>query len=228
MEPWRSIIGIFRPLCCGFCRGGRNTSSSPELSGELHNPNSTEPRTAAGMLFREITPESEPYNFNYLTLGTALLWFGWAGFNGGSALAGNLRASSAWFSTHIAACAGGTTSIFLMWINKWTSGDHGPQLSRTDSGASVNNQEPSGSRHGEHLGETSHISRDPVQGVQGRQEVEEEQRIEAEKRDRCRRQQFHNQTVLYFCEGAMVGLVAITPGAGYASRPRPHQWHDYD
>jgi ammonia channel protein AmtB len=34
-----------------------------------------------------------------MILGTALLWIGWFGFNGGSALGGNLRAVSACVST---------------------------------------------------------------------------------------------------------------------------------
>lgn len=100
----------------------------------------------------------EPYNVNYLVLGTALLWFGWAGFNGGSALGGNLRAVSAWTSTHVAACTGGAVGVSLIWCGKlwaWLVDDVG------------------------------------------------------------RGQEWNSLTVLYFCDGAIAGLVAITPGAGY-------------
>lgn len=36
-----------------------------------------------------------PHSLNNVFLGTALLWFGWHGFNGGSALAGSARAAMA-------------------------------------------------------------------------------------------------------------------------------------
>ncbi|KAB5518033.1 ammonium transporter AmtB-like domain-containing protein, partial [Coniochaeta sp. 2T2.1] len=54
-----------------------------------------------------------PHNVNNIVLGTALLWMGWFGFNGGSALGGNLRAASACVATHVAACAGGTSMLLL-------------------------------------------------------------------------------------------------------------------
>ncbi len=86
-------------------------------------PTSTKKKTQANHERRPVAlvVEFEPYNINYLTLGTALLWFGWAGFNGGSALAGNLRAVSAWTSTHVAACAGGVTGVFIIWVRKFAS-----------------------------------------------------------------------------------------------------------
>ena len=46
-------------------------------------------------------------------LGTALLWFGWFGFNGGSALAANSIASNAIVSTNLSASASGLTWIIL-------------------------------------------------------------------------------------------------------------------
>ncbi|KAH6724337.1 ammonium transporter AmtB-like domain-containing protein [Leptodontidium sp. MPI-SDFR-AT-0119] len=101
--------------------------------------------------------KSESYSINYVLLGTAILWFGWAGFNGGSALGGNLRAVSAWTSTHAAASSGGTTAVILIWWQK-----------KKARGSNVRAKQP-----------------------------------------------FSNITALYFCDGALAGLVAITPGAGY-------------
>jgi len=60
--------------------------------------------------------DEPPHNVNNMVLGTALLWIGWLGFNGGSALGGNLRAVSACVSTHVAACSGGTTSLLMFWL----------------------------------------------------------------------------------------------------------------
>ncbi|KAJ3075113.1 hypothetical protein HDU98_009182 [Podochytrium sp. JEL0797] len=53
------------------------------------------------------TREFKPHNPTFVYLGTALIWFGWNGFNGGSALASNERAVSAAFATNIAAAMGG-------------------------------------------------------------------------------------------------------------------------
>lgn len=47
----------------------------------------------------------DPSNIPYVLLGMALLWMGWLGFNGGSALAVNETAVLAIFNTHLAACA---------------------------------------------------------------------------------------------------------------------------
>ena len=48
-----------------------------------------------------------PHNLPMTVLGAGLLWFGWFGFNAGSALGANGLAVSAFVATHIAACAGG-------------------------------------------------------------------------------------------------------------------------
>jgi ammonium transporter, Amt family len=57
-----------------------------------------------------------PHNLPFTVLGTALLWFGWFGFNGGSALAANGLAVHALVNTHVAAAAAGLTWAFLEWI----------------------------------------------------------------------------------------------------------------
>jgi len=56
----------------------------------------------------------KPNNTSYVILGTAFLWFGWFGFNGGSALAANLRAAMACFVTNLAASVGGIT--WMLWV----------------------------------------------------------------------------------------------------------------
>ena len=57
-----------------------------------------------------------PHNIPYVALGAALLWFGWYGFNAGSALAANGQAAIAFVNTHLAASAGMVTWLFLSWI----------------------------------------------------------------------------------------------------------------
>lgn len=147
---WRTSLGLVHFGAACFGKRIENGGSQSD-----HDDGDTQPRVPF-----------EPYNVNYLVLGTALLWFGWAGFNGGSALGGNLRAVSAWTSTHIAACTGGAVGVFLTWYPKTLAwyGDVG------------------------------------------------------------REQPFDSLTVLYFCDGAIAGLVAITPAAGYVgSSPTEHE-----
>ncbi|KAF9524359.1 ammonium transporter [Crepidotus variabilis] len=65
----------------------------------------------------------KPHNTTYVVIGTVLLWFGWFGFNGGSALAANLRAVQACIVTNLAASVGGIT--WMLWDyrleRKWSA-----------------------------------------------------------------------------------------------------------
>ena len=66
--------------------------------------------------FEEIT---KPNNLTMTLTGAALLWFGWFGFNAGSALTSGSLATSAFVATHIAAAAATLSWLFTEWI------DHG-------------------------------------------------------------------------------------------------------
>lgn len=92
--------------------------------------------------------ELPPANIPYVLIGTGLLWFGWFGFNAGSALGANALAVSAFATTNTAAAAAGLTWMFF----------------------------------------------DVIRGKK--------------------------PSVLGFCIGAVVGLVAITPGAGFVAIPQ--------
>jgi ammonium transporter, Amt family len=109
-----------------------------------------------------------------IVTGTVLLWIGWFGFNGGSALGANLRAVSACLSTHLSACAGGVMAVIhetaYEYLKAYTTGDE--------------YQMPS---DGERL----------------------------------------RRLVLAWSNGAVVGLVSVTPAAGYVriSRSVPGLHH---
>jgi Amt family ammonium transporter len=60
----------------------------------------------------------EPHNIPMVILGAALLWFGWFGFNGGSALAANGLATSAFVVTNTAAAAAALMWTLLSWYHK--------------------------------------------------------------------------------------------------------------
>ncbi len=65
------------------------------------------------------TDNLAPYDLSMAVIGIGLLWVGWYGFNGGSALGANSRAGFAIVATHLAASAGAVTWMFLEW---WTRG----------------------------------------------------------------------------------------------------------
>jgi Amt family ammonium transporter len=92
--------------------------------------------------------EIPPANVPYVLIGTGLLWFGWFGFNAGSALGANALAVSAFVTTNTAAAAAGLSWMFF----------------------------------------------DVLKGKK--------------------------PSVMGFCIGAVVGLVAITPGAGFVGIPQ--------
>lgn len=92
--------------------------------------------------------EIPPANIPYVLIGTGLLWFGWFGFNAGSAFGANVLAVSALATTNTAAASAGLSWMFF----------------------------------------------DAMKGKK--------------------------PSVLGFCIGAVVGLVAITPGAGYVGIPQ--------
>lgn len=92
--------------------------------------------------------ENVPANIPYILIGTGLLWFGWFGFNAGSALGANALAVSAFATTNTAAASAGLSWMFF----------------------------------------------DILRGKK--------------------------PSVVGFCVGAVVGLVAITPGAGFVAVPQ--------
>jgi Amt family ammonium transporter len=94
-----------------------------------------------------LTKETVPANIPYVLIGTGLLWFGWFGFNAGSALGANTLAVSALITTNTAGAAAGLSWMFF----------------------------------------------DVLKGKK--------------------------PSVIGFCIGAVIGLVAITPGAGFVTIP---------
>lgn len=60
----------------------------------------------------------EPHDVTMVLLGTALLWFGWFGFNAGSALAANGVAVAAFINTNTAAAMGALVWMTIAWYRK--------------------------------------------------------------------------------------------------------------
>ncbi len=77
---------------------------------------------AAWVLGKRIThkpgEDVEPHDIPMVVLGCALLWFGWFGFNAGSALAANGLAVSAFVNTNTAAAMAALTWLTISWAHK--------------------------------------------------------------------------------------------------------------
>lgn len=63
-----------------------------------------------------------PHNVSLILLGTVFLWFGWLGFNGGSAFGANLRATMACWNSNLAAAFAAIAWVILDWrlARKWS------------------------------------------------------------------------------------------------------------
>jgi ammonium transporter, Amt family len=59
-----------------------------------------------------------PHNLPMTVLGAAILWFGWFGFNAGSALAAGGLSTSAFVATHVAAAAATLSWVFVEWVHR--------------------------------------------------------------------------------------------------------------
>jgi Amt family ammonium transporter len=95
---------------------------------QLRNGSNGKGRPASPLIDSAIEPHgareaSERYGYSLplAVIGTALLWFGWFGFNPGSSLDLNLQSATAAVSTNVAASLGGLIALLLArWLDgKW-------------------------------------------------------------------------------------------------------------
>jgi len=63
--------------------------------------------------FKRVT--TEPHDTTYIVLGAAFLWFGWFGFNAGSAVIAGALTSSAFTVTHVATATAALSWMFMSW-----------------------------------------------------------------------------------------------------------------
>lgn len=63
---------------------------------------------------------TEPHDVTMTVLGAGLLWFGWFGFNAGSALAADGLAATAFVTTNTAAAMAAITWVTISWLHKGT------------------------------------------------------------------------------------------------------------
>ncbi len=68
------------------------------------------------------TEPMPPHNVPFVVLGASLLWFGWFGFNAGSAVASGSLATSAFVVTNTATATAGLTWMTVQWLHKGKPG----------------------------------------------------------------------------------------------------------
>jgi Amt family ammonium transporter len=67
-----------------------------------------------------VSPITEPHDVTMTVLGAALLWFGWFGFNAGSALAADGTAALAFVTTNVAGAMAALTWVTISWLHRGT------------------------------------------------------------------------------------------------------------
>ena len=83
------------------------------------------------------TEDMRPHNVTYTTLGAAMLWVGWFGFNAGSALSASALAANAMVVTHLSAAAGAVAWAAMEWMFRESRVSWGPpRVPSRDSSAS--------------------------------------------------------------------------------------------
>jgi Amt family ammonium transporter len=112
---------VYCPLCHMFWDGGLLASwGAQDFAGGavVHISSGCAALVCALMIGNRLGHGSDPmppHNLTYTAIGTAMLWFGWFGFNAGSALAANGLAASAFAATHLSAAAGTLTWACIEW-----------------------------------------------------------------------------------------------------------------
>jgi Amt family ammonium transporter len=105
--------------------GWLNTMGTLDYAGGtvVHISSGVAALVAALVLGPRVRRESErfePHDVRLAVIGAGLLWFGWFGFNGGSALGANALAANAIVVTNTAAGMGALTWVTVSWLHKGT------------------------------------------------------------------------------------------------------------
>jgi Amt family ammonium transporter len=114
---------VYNPIChwvWGIGGWIRNLGALDFAGGTVVHISSGASALAAALLIGKRkgygTEPMHPHNLPMTILGAALLWFGWFGFNAGSALSCGPLAVNAFVATHVAAAAAALTWTIVEWI----------------------------------------------------------------------------------------------------------------
>jgi len=119
---WSTVV--YAPVCHWVWGGGwLGTMGALDFAGGtvVHISSGVSALVAAIVLGKRKGYPREhmpPHNLTLTVLGAALLWFGWFGFNAGSALASDGLAALALVTTNTASAAAALTWVFVEWIHR--------------------------------------------------------------------------------------------------------------
>ncbi len=122
MVLWNTLV--YCPLCHWMWDGGVFAQwGGLDFAGGavVHISSGVAALVCAVVVGKRLGLESEsmpPHNLTYTVTGTAMLWFGWFGFNAGSGLASDGLAASAFAATHFSAAAGALTWPTIEWLTR--------------------------------------------------------------------------------------------------------------
>ncbi|MBN2487929.1 MAG: ammonium transporter [Methanosarcinaceae archaeon] len=116
---WSLIV--YAPVCHWVWGGGFLTGEALDFAGGtvVHITSGISALTILIFLGRRKgygTDSIRPHNITLTLLGTGLLWFGWFGFNAGSALAADEIAALAFMTTFVAPAAAGLAWMAIEWF----------------------------------------------------------------------------------------------------------------
>jgi Amt family ammonium transporter len=119
---WATIV--YDPLCHWVWGGGwLGAMGALDFAGGtvVHVSSGVSALIAAIMVGKRVgypQRSTPPHSLTLTLLGGSLLWFGWFGFNGGSALAANGLAAQAFVTTHVAAATTGLAWAVIEWVHR--------------------------------------------------------------------------------------------------------------
>ncbi len=114
--PDRSL-GLGRPAA-GSSTSARSTSRAARSSTSASAWPRWWRRSSSGKRTGLVEPVTEPHDVTMTVLGAGLLWFGWFGFNAGSALGANGIAATAFVTTNTAAATAAITWVTISWLHR--------------------------------------------------------------------------------------------------------------
>ncbi len=112
------VLLVFVPVFKWVYGGWAGQRGSIDFAGgtAIHVNAGIAALAAVLVLGKRSTEPSPPHSMPLVMIGTGILWFGWFGFNAGSALAANGQAAQAFMNTFLAAAAAGLAWVVVEWI----------------------------------------------------------------------------------------------------------------
>ena len=113
-----AFLGVYVPIFKWIYGGWLGQRGSIDFAGgtAIHVNAGIAALAAVLVLGKRRTTPMPPHSMPLVMIGTGILWFGWFGFNAGSALAANGQAAQAFMNTFLAGAAAGLAWVLTEWL----------------------------------------------------------------------------------------------------------------